>query len=260
VAWVETQSASFTARHESASGAAAREVLDALERFRADLVRTFPDTPGEVAVVIHPQYAQLAVSQPMLPVAQLLAAPASRRYFGGWFAKGEIHVLEPEALQRRASAVPGSQEALRLTPAHEYVHLVVGRNNVDLPPPFTPRTLRDYVRWIWLCEGAAAYFSGQHRHLGAAIGRRLREGSPPAMPPSVRDGALLGGAVFGLLERIAGRAACVELARAPLDGGRGRALLERAFGQPLAEVADAWRDHLEEQASAGREVMEPERR
>lgn len=257
---METQSASFTARHESSAGDAARRVLDGLERFRADLARAFPDTPGEVAVVIHPQYAQLAVSQPMLPIAQLVATPASRRYFGGWFAKGEIHVLEPEALQRRASAVPGSREALRLAPAHEYVHLVIGRNNLDLPPPFTPRTLRDYLRWTWLCEGAATYFSGQHRHLGAAIGRRLREGSAPAMPPSARDGALLGGAVFGLLERVAGRGACVELARTPLDGGDGRAILERAFDQPLAGVADDWRDHLEEQASAGREVMEPERR
>ncbi|MGI8805631.1 MAG: hypothetical protein ACR2IN_08090, partial [Thermoleophilaceae bacterium] len=218
MAWVETQSASFTARHESAAGDRARAMLDALERFRAGLERAFPDTPGEVAVVIHPQYAQLAMAQPVLPLAQLVAAPASRRYFGGWFASGEVHVLDPEVLRDRASAVPDSREALRLAPAHEYAHLVIGRNNVDLPPPFTLRSFRDYLRWAWLCEGAATYFSGQHRHLGAAVARRLREGTPPKLPPSARDAALLGGAVFGLLERIAGREACADLARAPLDG------------------------------------------
>lgn len=250
--WVETQSPSFTARHESSAGDAAQALLDGLERFRAALAGAFPDTPGDVAVVIHPQYAQLAVAQPMLPIAQLIAAPASRRYFGGWFAKGEIHVLDPEALDRRASAVPGSREALRLAPAHEYAHLVVGRNNLDLPPPFTPRSLRDYLRWTWLCEGAASYFSRQHRRLGPAIARRLREGPRPAIPPSARDGALLGGAVFGLLERVAGRGACVELARAPLDGASPRAVVERAFGLPLSQVADAWHDHLN--ASAARQA------
>jgi len=246
---VETQSASFTARHESAAGDRAREVLDGLERFRAQLERIFPGTPGEVAVVIHPQYAQLAMAQPMLPLAQLVASPASRRYFGGWFASGEVHMLDPEVLQDRASAVPGSREALRLAPAHEYAHLVIGRNNVDLPPPFTLRSFRDYLRWAWLCEGAAAYFCGQHRHLGAAVARRLREGPPPKLPPSARDAALLGGAVFGLLERIAGREACADLARAPLDGAGAHSMLERAFGRPIAAVATSWRAYVDELAA-----------
>jgi len=249
VAWVETQSASFTARHESAAGDRARAMLDALERFRAGLERAFPDTPGEVAVVIHPQYAQLAMAQPVLPLAQLVAAPASRRYFGGWFASGEVHVLDPEVLRDRASAVPDSREALRLAPAHEYAHLVIGRNNVDLPPPFTLRSFRDYLRWAWLCEGAATYFSGQHRHLGAAVARRLREGAPPKLPPSARDAALLGGAVFGLLERIAGREACADLARAPLDGAGAQSMIERAFGRPIAGVATSWRAYVDELAA-----------
>lgn len=250
MAWVETQSASFTARHESAASDRARAVLDGLERFRAQLERMFPDTPGEVAVVIHPAYAQLAMAQPMLPLAQAVAAPASRRYFGGWFASGEVHVLDPDALRDRASAVPGSREALRLAPAHEYAHLVIGRNNVDLPPPFTPRSLRDYLRWAWLCEGAATYFSGQHRHLGAATARRLREGPPPRLPPSARDAALLGGAVFGLLERVAGRGACADLARAPLDGMAPPEVVERVFGRSIAVVARDWRAHLDELAAA----------
>ena len=155
MAWIETHSASFTARHESSATEEAREVLDGLERFRAELDGRFPETPGEVAVIIHSQYAQLVVAQPMLPLAQLVAAPASRRYFGGWFSAGEVHVLAPRLLRERASAVEGSRQALMLSPQHEYAHLVVGRNNADLPPPFTPRSLREYLRWAWLCEGAA---------------------------------------------------------------------------------------------------------
>lgn len=244
MAWVETQSPSFTARHASEATDGAHEVLSDLERFRNDLDKRFPATPGEVAVVLHSHYVQLALAQPWLPLAQLAAAPAGRRYFGGWFAAGEVHVLAPELLRRRASNVPGSREALRLAPLHEYAHLVVGRNNADLPPPFGPRSFRAYLRWAWLCEGAATYFSGQHRHLRAAIARRLREGPEPGLPPKARDAPLLGGAVFGLLEEAAGPDACVGLARSPLAGVSADEVIERAFGQPIGAVARDWREHL----------------
>jgi hypothetical protein len=202
-------------------------------------------------VVIHSHYALLAIAHPWLPLAQLAAAPASRRYFGGWFATGEIHVLAPAALRRRASAVPGSSEALSLAPRHEYAHLAVGLINPDLPPPFTPRSFRGYLRWAWLCEGAATYLSGQHRHLRAAIARRLREGPVPELPPSARDAPLLGGALFGLLERVAGPAACVELAGSRIEGSEAEEVLERSFGNPLPVVARDWRTHLDELAAPG---------
>lgn len=250
MAWVESESPSFTARHDSGAVDGAHEVLADLERFRSDLDRRFPETPGEVAVIIHSHFAQLALAQPWLPLAQLATAPAGRRYFGGWFAAGEVHVLAPDLLRRRASTVPGSREALRLAPLHEYAHLVVGSNNADLPPPFSPRSFRGYLRWAWLCEGAATYFSGQHRHLGAAIARRLREGPEPTLPPSARDATLLGGAVFGLLEATAGRDACVALARSALAGRTSEDVVERAFGQPVSAVARAWRGHLEDVSRA----------
>lgn len=252
MAWVETHSPSFTARHDSRSADGAQEVLDDLERFRSELHRRFAVTPGEVAVILHSHYAQLALAQPWLPLAQLATAPAGRRYFGGWFATGEVHVLAPDLLRSRASGVPGSREALRLAPRHEYVHLVVGESNPDLPPPFSPRSFRGYLRWAWLCEGAAAYFSGQHRHLRAAIARRLREGPQPALPPTARDATLLGGAVFGLLEQTCGRDACVELTRSRLGKGPAEPVIESAFGRPFAVVAAAWREHLEELAAAPR--------
>lgn len=234
---------SFTARHETRDGEAASAVLERLEGFRAELERLFGSTPWDVAVVIHPGPFHLALAHPWLPLARLFAAPASRRYFAGWFAKGEIHVLSPPALEARASRVPGSLEALQLTPLHEYAHLVVGMHNNLLPPPFNATTFRRYLRWAWLCEGAATHLSGQTRFLRPAIARRLREGPPPSFPPSARDAQLLGGTLFALLERGDGPEACVRLA-AELDPEGGRVAIERAFARPLDEVEQDWRAYL----------------
>ena len=249
IAWIETQSASFTARHESDDPTGASEVLDDLERFRAELDGRFGESPGGVAVVIHPRYLQLAVAHPWLPLAQLAAAPASRRYFGGWFTSREIHVLAPDVLRRRSAAIPESREALRLAPRHEYAHLVIGASNPELPPPFTPRSFREYLRWAWLCEGAATWLAGQDRHLRPAIARRLREGPPPSLPPATRDAPLLGGAVFGFLEEVRGQEACFQLARR-LEPAGAEAALERAFGRPLDAVARDWREYLRARASS----------
>ena len=244
MAWVETDSPSFSARHESEDADAAIEILEALEDLRERLNGRFDTTPGEVSVVIHSQPWALALAHPWLPIARLLAAPAARRYMAGWFGAGEIHVLAPAALDSRASRVEGSREALMLSPQHEYAHLVVGANNDELPPPFTTRTFARYVRWAWLCEGAAVHFSGQSRHLRAAIARRLREGGRPEFPPDVRDAPLLGGTVFGLLERERGEAACVELA-IRLDAVGAASAIARAFGRPAVEVERDWRAYLD---------------
>lgn len=242
--WTESHSPSFTARHEASDTDAAAKVLDRLERFRDQLDGRFPRTPGEVGVVIHGQPLLLALAHPWLPVARMVAAPASRRYFAGWFSSGEIHVLKQAALERRASALPESRRALELSPLHEYMHLVVGDNNPGLPPPFTPKSFSRYLHWTWLCEGAATYFSGQSRFLRPAIVRRLREGNAPTLPPATRDAQLLGGAVFDLLAESAGVGACVTLASSLPAEGAKRAI-ERAFDQPLPAVARHWRDHLD---------------
>ena len=140
--WVETDSRSFSARHESEDVEQAVAILDELEEFRARLEGVFDTTPGEVSVVIHSHSIALSLAHPWLPLARLLTAPAGRRYMAGWFAQDEIHVLAPNLLAERASRVEGSREALMLTPLHEYAHLVVGANNDELPPPFTTRTFR----------------------------------------------------------------------------------------------------------------------
>lgn len=243
MAWVETHSTSFAARHDSTEAEAAAATLEQLEGFRAQLDGRFEATPADVAVVMHPRSLQFTLAHPWLPLARLVAAPASRRYFAGWFGSSEIHVLTPSVLEARASAVPGSLEALRLAPQHEYAHLVVGANNPDLPPPFNPRSFGRYVRWAWLCEGAATHLSGQTGCLRPAIVRRLREGAEPSFPPSARDAFLLGGTIFNLLEWGAGPEACVALA-SRLDPDGAVATIERAFARPAAEVERDWRDYL----------------
>jgi hypothetical protein len=244
VPWVESHSLSFSARHDSAHAEDAAGVLEALEGFREDLARLFDRTPGEVSVVLHPRPLMLAFAHPWMPLARMVAAPASRRYFAGWFTRDEIHVLAPTALERRASGVAGSREALMLSPQHEYAHLVVGANNPDMPPPFSGGGFRRYVRWAWLCEGAAAHFSGQTHHLRAAIVRRLHEGPRPEFPPRARDAQLLGGTVFSLLERLEGVDAAVALSQSRDDDGHRRAI-EWAFGRRAAEVERDWRDYLD---------------
>ena len=242
--WTETESRSFTARHEEEESADVEALLDTLEDFRSELAERFERLPQDVAVIVHREPYQLTLAQPWLPLARAFAAPAARRYLAGWFSSHEIHVLSADTLEERASNVEGSREALRLTPLREYAHLVVGANNPGLPPPFTPASFARYVRWAWLCEGAASFFSWQVDHLRPAIARRLREGATPSFPPSARDAPLLGGTIFSLLEETAGEPACVELASALHPGG-ARPAIERAFERPFVEVEHAWREHVE---------------
>jgi hypothetical protein len=251
MAWIETQSPSFAARHESGDAQAAGQVLERLEEFREEIGSRFPVLPDEVTAIVHPGLWQLALAHPWLPLARWCAAPASRRYFAGWFSLREIHVLAPAALESQASGAPGSREALELAPLHEYAHLVVAANNPGLPPPFGVRGFPRYLRWAWLVEGAATWFSGQVPHLRAAVARRLREGGKPDFPPSARDALVLGGTVYGLLDRAVGAQACVALASS-LDDRGDRAVIERAFELPFLEVEAAWREHLTAFA-AGRE-------
>ena len=243
VGWTETQSRSFDARHEDEEAEDVAALLDTLEDFRSELAERFERLPEGVTVIVHKQPYQLALAQPWLPLARMAAAPAARRYFAGWYSSREIHVLSAATLEERASAVAGSREALRLTPLRMYAQLVVGTNNPGLPPPFTPAAFRRYLRWAWISEGAATFFSWQVNHLRPAIARRLREGSKPAFPPTARDAPLLGGTVFSLLDELAGEQACVELASALPPTG-ARAAIERAFARPFIEVEHAWREHL----------------
>ena len=250
MAWVESSSPTFSARHEFSDSEDVARVLEGLENARERLAEQFPRSPQEVTVVLHRSPTALYLAQPYLPVARALTAPAGRRYQVGWFGAREIHVLTPSALERRASSAEGSREALMLAPQALYASVVVGTNNPELPPPFTPASFNRLLRWAWLAQGAAQFFSGQVPHLRAAIGRRLREGGDPAFPPSRRDAALLGGTVFDLLAREEGVEACVRLASRLNPAGHDAALVKAFHGRAVKHTDGTWRAHLARLASA----------
>src|SRR5205823_1578024 len=62
VSWVETPSASFTARHDAGDADDAVALLDRLELFRTTLDRRFFRTPGDVAIVMHPTPLELSMA------------------------------------------------------------------------------------------------------------------------------------------------------------------------------------------------------
>ena len=246
MAWSETSSPHFHARHAQAGAEAVVGVLELLEGARERLLRRLPAVPGELDVVFHPTSVQLDLARPVVPVLRRLTAPAARRYLAGWFTHRELHVLAPAVLEARASSVPGSREMLALTPAALYAQLAVGLCNPALPPPLRPWR---YARSAWLSAGAGQWLSGQTRHARPAIARRLREGGEPSFPPGIRDAQLLGGSVLDLLAREEGEDAVVRLATEP--PGDTRRTLERAFrGRSFAHTQGAWRAHLARLASA----------
>ena len=106
------------------------------------------------------------------------------------------------------------------------------------------------MRWAWLCEGAAAWLSGQTPLFRAAIVRRMREGGRPEFPPAPADAMLLGGTVFTLLERRRGTHVAAALATSPLERG-ARGLIAEAFDRPVAAVEQDWRDELDSLAASG---------
>jgi hypothetical protein len=243
--WVETPSMSFTARHEASQADDAIAVLEDLEQHRAHLEQLLPRVPGNVTVVLHDSPVQLLFASPLLGVMRRFASRAARRYMVGWYRTGEVHVLSGPAL-RDVSAGEDSERALLLSPRRAYTGLAIGTNNPLLPPPARPGQLIRLLRSAWLAEGAAQHFSGQVPFLRPAIATRLRGGGL-RFPPGVRDAGLVAGTLFDLLDHERGERACVRLATHP--AASQRAALEEAFGRPMAEVAGAWREHLERLAT-----------
>jgi hypothetical protein len=242
MAWIETQSLSFVARHEAEDSDCAQRTLDALEDLRLRLEERFDEAPAGVTVIVHPTPCWLAAAHPFLPAARLSAASAGRRYLAGWAMANELHVLNDEYLDRRAAG-QDSLAALRGTAERLYVQIVVAANNDRLPPPWGPRRFLRYLRWTWLIEGAAQYYSGQVPLFRAAVSTRLRERTAPGFPPSARDAIILGGTVFDLLERERGPDACDVLAsRLRRDGPPGS--LELAFDARFRDIERAWREYL----------------
>jgi hypothetical protein len=219
-------------------------VLDGLEDLRLRLEERFDEVPGDVTVVIHDNPAWLSAAHPLLPAVRWSAAPAGRRYLAGWPMVGEIHLLSDEWMERRAGG-EDSARALLGTAERVYCQLVLSANNELLPPMWTPRRFLTYLRWAWLYEGSAQYFSGQVSLYRPAVITRLREGDRPKFPPSRRDAVILGGTVFDLLDRHRGPEACRLLA-ARLRREGPEANLQLAFEATMGEIERGWRTHLDE--------------
>ena len=83
MAWVETSSPSFTARHEAEPEKDAEAVLDALEAHRARLGKLYPRLPEDVTVILHDSWLQLALALPRLPAIGFsepaVSVPPTRR-------------------------------------------------------------------------------------------------------------------------------------------------------------------------------------
>ena len=242
MSWIETESLSFTARHDTDDSAFAERTLDRMEDLRLRLEDRFEQVPGEVTVVIHTNPAWLTLAHPFLPAARWSAAPAGRRYLAGWAMATELHVLNDPHMERRAAG-DDSREALRGTAERLYAQLVIAANNPALPPSWTPRRFARYLRWAWLVEGGAQYFARQVGLYRAAVIRRLRESARPSFPPSRRDAVILGGTIFDLLENERGPEACERLVH-ELQPGGAVPTLEDAFDARFRDIEAAWRDYL----------------
>jgi hypothetical protein len=249
--WVETVSESFRARHEASDIGEAARVLDSLEATRERMAEHFPRTLVGITVVLHGSFGSLALARPPVGLAWLATTPAGRRYIAGWGDRRELHVLDEHALATRASRLPESREMLRLTAAVLYARRLVAENNHDLRRKLPALRGAADLRWAWLLDGTARWFSGQTDYARPAIARRLREGRRPRFPPGLRDAGLLGGTVIDLLVGQEGELAAALLA-CRLHPQGARAALSKAFGErPITEIEGAWRAHLGRLAGAG---------
>src|ERR1700753_4197640 len=101
--WVETESLSFTARHDSEDAAFADRTLDRLETLRLRLEDRFEKMPAEDTVVTPTTPSSLPAAHPFLPAPRWAAAPAGRRYLAAWPMETELHVLNDRHMEKRAA-------------------------------------------------------------------------------------------------------------------------------------------------------------
>lgn len=248
--WVESALGGFRARHEEDDSRDARRVLQSLQLTELRMGELFPRPVPEMTVVLHRSVASLTLTNPLMPLTWLTTAPAARRYVAGWASASVLHVLAPAILRGRASNVEGSREMLALSAAALYARRIIVENNRDLGGVASPLRLPREVRWAWLLEGAARWFSGQTEHARPAIARRLREGGRSAFPPGLRDAALLGGTVIDLLAREEGEPAAAQFASRIHPQGPRAAITQAFGGRAFIHTEGAWRTHLARLAGA----------
>ena len=133
--------------------------------------------PGDVTVVIHDI---LPGSRPRIPCCPPCAGggPGRAPRPGGLADAGRDRPAlgRVDGAARRGRGLrpgaAGHRRACRLPAA-----LVA--NTYRLPPMWSPRRFLTYLRWAWLYQGAAQYFSGQVSLYRLVVITRLREGERP---------------------------------------------------------------------------------
>ena len=217
VAWVETHSLTFSARHESEHPRRPPRCSTAWRCSATSSSELSEQTPTRSRW--SSIRAPLALASPTRgcrsPAA--LAAPAARRYFAGWFTEHEIHVLAPPALES------GRQRArlARGAAAHAAARVRAPGHGRQQPRP--PAPVLAVAPSAATCAGPGCAraprpgSSGQTPLLRAAIVRRLREGGRPGVPARAarRDAARRHGV------RAAGASAGVRAAAALATSAAG---------------------------------------
>ena len=255
MAWVDTASETFLARHDE------RDADDAAARARAARVRAHAaggalrdaarGARGRAALLVRAARRRAALGPARAPADRARSA-ALRRRLGraARAARALPAAARAPGLERRGLAGDADARALGAARAP----LCGGRATRRCRRRCRRARLARWSRWAWLVEGAAQWLAGQTRHVRPAIARRLKEGSAPAFPPSRADALLLGGSIFDLLAREEGDRACVTLARGPHPDGPLRAL-EIAFPRSLRHTESAWRSHLARLAEGSRRAQ-----
>ena len=215
------------------------------------LAQLFPRTVDGITVVMHDRTASLMAASPLLALAWAASARPARRYLAGWVTRDEIHLLAPSVL-----AAPRVHRARLGADARARAGVAVRApgDPASATTSCTTRTRRRrprMLRWAWLLEGGARWFSGETAHARAAIARRLHEGGQPSFPPGLRDAALLGGTVIDLVAREQGEQAAAQFATRLHPQGPRAALVKAFEGRPLVHTEGAWRSHLARLVSAG---------
>ncbi len=172
----------------------------------------FPRTVGKLTVVMHDSQCVAAGGEPAdARLIWALTAPAARRYVAGSVGRNELHVLAPAALARpRLAASPARAQMLALAPASLYTRRVIIECNHELHDAQRRRRDSRGLRWAWVLEGGARWFSGETAQARGAIGDGCTRAAGRSFPPGVRDAPLLGGTVIDMIAREHGELAAAQ--------------------------------------------------
>ena len=186
MAWVDTASETFVARHDERDEEDAARVLAQLEFARTRLEERFDHAPrrarGRPALLGRPARRRAAVAAGRAPPHRARRAPLRRRLGRpARAARARAAAARAPRLQRRGLA--GDADAGALGAARAPLRR---RRPPEAAAAAQPPRVARWARWAWLVEGAAQWLSGQTRHVRPAVARRLREGPTPAFPPVAR--------------------------------------------------------------------------